>query len=360
MPNLSIMIKPASSLCNMRCKYCFYHSLAEQRESFSFEKMTNDTVENLIRKAIFFADGKSIYFSFQGGEPLIAGQKYFENFVAEVNKKNLNNTKIYYALQTNGTLITDEWAKFFAKHKFLIGLSLDGDRSANRYRIDNNSDYTFPKVMQTVDILRNHNVEFNILIVTTAYTAEHIDDIYKWFTLENGFKYLQFIPCLRELGKSDEGEMYMSVAQYANFLIRLFNLYVSDYLRGEYVSIRHFDNYVDLYFGRRPEQCGVAGHCSHQFVIEGNGNVYPCDFYCVDKYLLGNINTSNFSRLAHCNTAINFIKDSFALSDKCLQCKYYSLCRGGGCKRNREYDYCEAYKLFFSSCLPLFNAFKKS
>ena len=150
----------------------------------------------------------------------------------------------------------------------------------------------------------------------------------------------------------------MSVPQYAQYLIRLFNLYVKDYADGNYVSIRHFDNMVRLFLGQQAEQCGMQGHCGRQFVVEAGGNVYPCDFYCMDEWLLGNINDSDFISLAKCEKSLNFIRESLKVSDKCAGCPYYRVCRGGGCKRNREdRDYCAAYKYFFSGCLPLFRVF---
>lgn len=357
MPELSIMIKPASSMCNLRCKYCFYHSLAGARESFSYGYMTESVAESVISKALDFADGESVYFAFQGGEPLFAGKTWFENFVLKVKQYNKKNSRIYYALQTNGTLIDDAFAEFFAQNGFLIGVSLDGDQSANRYRLDANLNYTFPKVINALNILKKYNVDFNILSVATGWSADHIEEIYRYFKSQ-GFRYIQFIPCLRPFADDSENELYMTVGQYADFLIRGFNMYVKDYVRGEYTSVRIFDNFVNLYLGNKAEQCGMCGYCSHQFVIESNGNVYPCDFYCLDEWLLGNILTSDFRALAHTDKAIDFIKESLILPEKCKQCRFYALCRGGGCKRSRQdRDYCQAYKMFFSTCLPLFRVF---
>lgn len=357
MPPLSIMIKPASSLCNMRCRYCFYHDVTNLREVKSFGIMSGGTAENLIKKALEFADGESVAFAFQGGEPLIAGLDYFRNFIDEVKIFNQKSSKIFYGLQTNGTLVTDEWAEFFRDNNFLIGLSLDGDFKANRFRIDESGNNAYEKIIRASEIFKAHGVQFNILTVLTGYCADNIDTVYRSLT-QKGFKYLQFIPCLRPFDNKSESELYMTVRQYAKFLIHGFNAYVKDYVRGDYTSIRYFDNLVRLYLGQQTEQCGLCGHCMHQFVAEGNGNIYPCDFYCTDEWLLGNINESDFDTLAHSRKAEEFLRESLAVNDECRNCRYYPLCRGGGCKRMRnDRDYCESYKAFFSACLPLFRVF---
>lgn len=357
MPPLSIMIKPASSLCNMRCRYCFYYDVSNIREVKSFGVMSESTAENLIKKAFDFAEGESVAFAFQGGEPLIAGLDFFKSFVDLTKKFNKLNNKVYFGLQTNGTLLTNEWAKFFAENNFLIGLSLDGDKKTNRFRVDENYENAYEKIIEASEILKSHKVDFNILTVLTGYCAENIDTVYKSLT-DKGFKYLQFIPCLRPFGDKTESELYMTNRQYAKFLIHGFNAYVKDYVRGDYTSVRYFDNLVHLFLGNPTEQCGMCGHCMHQFVAEGNGNIYPCDFYCTDEWLLGNINDSDFDGLAHSEKATEFLRESLKADEKCRQCKFYPLCRGGGCKRMRnDRDYCEAYKAFFSACLPLFRVF---
>ena len=159
------MIKPASSMCNMRCKYCFYHSVAQSRETSSYGIMTHNTAESLIRKALDFSEGGSIYFAFQGGEPLFAGKEFFKDFVLTVNKYNTQGCKVYYNMQTNGTLIDEEWADFFAKNNFLLGLSLDGDQEANCFRLDGDLNYTFPKVAANMELLKARKVDFNVLVV---------------------------------------------------------------------------------------------------------------------------------------------------------------------------------------------------
>lgn len=358
MPPLSIMIKPASSLCNLRCKYCFYCDVASFREDFSFGVMKEETATKLIEEALEFADGESVAFAFQGGEPLIAGLDYFRHFAKTVKEKNSRNSKIFFSMQTNGTLLDDEWARFLKENGFLVGLSLDGDYEGNRFRVDEKGQNAYYKAIRAANKLKKHKVDFNILIVLTGYCADNCERIYKYFR-DNGFGFLQFIPCLRPFGDKSESELYMTGEQYASFLVRTFNLYVKDFARGNYVSVRQFDNYVRMYLGERAEQCGLCGHCTHQFVAEGNGNIYPCDFYCTDEYLLGNINEEKLSAMANSEKAKQFILESLPVSEKCKQCKYYALCRAGGCKRQKEdRDYCEAYKKFFSSCLPLFRMFK--
>ena len=357
MPPLSIMIKPASSLCNLRCKYCFYHNISDIREVSSFGIMTHETADNLIAKALDFANGESIAFAFQGGEPLIAGLPFYKHFVEKLAELNKKRSQIYFSIQTNGTLVTDEWAEFFHKYNFLVGLSLDGDFKHNKFRVDENGENTFYRILKASEKFKKHKVEFNILTVLTGYCADNIDDIYKFFR-SKGFRYLQFIPCLRPFGEDTEDEMYMTNEQYAHFLIHGFNHYVKDYVRGQYTSVRYFDNVVHQYLGNPTEQCGMAGHCTHQFVAEGNGNIYPCDFYCTDRWLLGNVNEMNFDELAHSSNAIEFLRESIKVPEKCKKCQFYRVCRSGGCKRTRESaDYCEAYKKFFSSCLPLFRVF---
>lgn len=359
MPPLSIMIKPASALCNMRCKYCFYHDVTDHRDVKSFGMITEETTDNLIEKALDFANGESVAFAFQGGEPTLRGIEYFEYFCKKVNELNVKNSKIYYGLQTNGTLINEEWAKFFKEKNFLIGLSLDGDFDNNSFRIDSNNQNAFYKIIKAADIFNKFGVQFNILTVLTGKCAENIDDILRYFK-KRGFRYLQFIPCLRPFGDKTESELYMTPEQYKHFLIHGFNAYVKDYVQGNYTSIRYFDNLVHLYLGNPTEQCGMCGHCMHQFVVEGNGNIYPCDFYCTDEWLLGNINTptESFDTLAHCEKATEFLRESLYIPEECKKCRFYPVCRAGGCKRSKEdRSYCESYKAFFNACLPLFRAF---
>lgn len=359
MPPLSIMIKPASSLCNLRCKYCFYCDVAAGRDVANFGVMQRETAEKLVKSALEFADGESVAFAFQGGEPLIAGQEYFNDFVRLVKENNRKSSRIFYSVQTNGTLLNDEWCRFFKENEFLVGLSLDGDRQGNRFRVDEKGNSVYFKILKGAELLKKHEVEFNILTVLTGDCADRCEKIYKHFR-DSGFFYLQFIPCLRPFKSTRQSELYMTSSQYANFLVRIFNLYVKDFVRGHYVSVRQFDNYVRMYLGEKAEQCSLCGHCTHQLVVEGNGNLYPCDFYCTDEWLLGNVNSVSVEAALTGKRATEFIKESLVVPEKCKKCRFFSLCRAQGCKRQKESeDYCDAYRAFFSACLPLFRAFAK-
>ncbi len=357
MPPLSLMIKPASSLCNLSCEYCFYRDVSEHREHLGFGIMAKETAEILIQKAFMYADGNQVAFAFQGGEPTLAGLDFFRFFVDCVRKHNVKNSPVFYGMQTNGTVIDGEWAEFLAENHFLVGLSLDGDFEGNKFRKKPSGQNSFYKILSAAELLKKHNVDFNILTVLTGYCAENGERIYRYFR-DKGFKYLQFIPCLRPFGSDEQSELYMTPEQYGDFLIRVFNLYVKDYVRHNYVSVRQFDNWVRLFLRKGTEQCGIGGHCTHQFVAEANGNIYPCDFYCTDEYLLGNITETDFLTMEKSKTAEDFIKESLVIPERCKGCNVGFMCRGGGCKRTQlSEDYCEAYKKFFTACLPLFRVF---
>jgi len=340
----------------MRCDYCFYHDVADHRAGASYGMMGIQTARQIIDKAFAYANGQQVAFAFQGGEPLLAGLPFFQEFTSYAKKANANSP-VCYGIQTNGLLIDQYWAAFFKQEDLLVGLSLDGDASANRHRKTPDGKSTYENAIEAARLLGQYDVPFNILTVLTGECAGNIESVYRHFK-RMGFRFLQFIPCLRPFGGKSKSPLYMTQEQYRKFLITLFQLYVKDYVRGDYVSIRQFDNMVRLYLGQPTEQCGMLGHCTFQYVVEANGDVYPCDFYCLDEWRLGNIAGTDFQRMHEHPKARKFIKESMAVPARCRQCECYSMCRAGGCKRLRESgDYCAAYKAFYRGCLPLFRVF---
>lgn len=333
--HFSILVKPASSACNLNCAYCFYKDEASHRECGFRGMMSPGTAENIIKKAARFSSG-SVSVLFQGGEPLLAGLDFFRRFVMLEKKYSADNGPVFInSVQTNGVLINSEWAEFFKENGFFAGLSLDGPASIhNRHRLSENGEGSFSPAMRAAGILKKHGVEFSILSVVTNRTCADIEKTYKFLT-SNGFHNLQFIPCLAPLNKEKGPGYAMSGEQYKTFIKKLAGLYYGDRRRGKNVSVRYFDNLEAMKNGCEPEACGMCGHCSIQFVCESNGDVYPCDFYCTDEYLLGNINETDFDGLFHTRAAVDFIKQSLPVPEECRTCALYPLCRNG-CRRERK------------------------
>ena len=364
MPAISMLIKPASSLCNLRCKYCFYHDEASKRLTRSYGIMNTETLENIVRRVFDAATGE-VTFAFQGGEPTLAGIDYYRKLFGLCDKYNLKKIKVSYAIQTNGTLIADDerWAELFAEHDFLVGISVDGIRDLHDMnRVDANGDGTYKKILQAVSILRRHNVRFNILTVINSVTARNISKIYKYYKSQN-WRYMQFIECLDPIDEVPFGnENSLTPERYLQYLKTLFDLWYHDMMAGDYISIRQFDNYLNVFAGYQPESCGMLGMCTIQYVTEADGSVFPCDFYVLDDYKIGNINDTGFKELFESGTAQNFIKESCTHSEKCKKCKWYRVCRTG-CKRYKnmgEYIYCEAiYEFFEYSSEKFFRLIKK-
>ncbi|MRY42797.1 anaerobic sulfatase maturase, partial [Parabacteroides distasonis] len=337
------------------CKYCFYHSIAENRTTGSYGIMSIDTLETVVKKAFEYAE-QVCTFAFQGGEPTLAGLDFFKKAIDFVKLYNKKNIKVNFALQTNGIVIDEEWYEFLAENNFLVGISLDGPKDIhNSHRIDSKNDGTFNKVMKTIELFNKFKVEYNILYVVTAQSSRYANKIYDFFK-KNNFRYIQFISCLDPLNE-DKGNYPYSLKPEAleKFLKITFDRWYEDFMKGDYVSVRYFDNIITMILGNRPEACSMVGKCHCQCVVEADGGVYPCDFYVIDEWKLGNIKDNDIQNMINCETAKNFVKASVPIADECKECKWYPLCRGA-CRRERDTFgeegiglnyYCSAYKAFF-------------
>lgn len=355
MPPIHVLIKPASSACNMACRYCFYRDVTANRSKAFEGPLSLDTMEAIIVSALAYAD-HFCSFSFQGGEPTLAGLSFYRQVIALQKKHNHKNLRIQNNVQTNGYALTEEWAVFFHENNFLIGLSLDGPAALHNFnRIDNREKGTFHQVMRTVRLFNKHAVAYNVLCVVTGRNARFIQQIYSFYR-KNGFRWLQFIPCLEPLGATrGESDYFLSTEQYGKFLIRLFDLWYAELKSGSYISIRYFDNWISMLLGNYPEACSMTGRCTVQFVIEGDGGVYPCDFYVLDECRLGTIGQQSFAEMQRSPVAAKFIERSLHVPQACGDCPYFALCRNG-CRRERfilengeigQNYFCQAFQAFF-------------
>lgn len=359
MPPINLLVKPASSMCNLKCKYCFYEDISEKRIYKSYGIMKDKTLENMIEKALIHAD-HYCSIAYQGGEPTLAGLEFFKKSIELQKKYNVKNITIQNSIQTNGYRLDKEWAKFFAENNFLVGLSLDGIRSTHdQFRINNNGQGTFYDILRTIKLFKQYDVEFNILTVVNDKTSKKARDIYNFYK-KNDLRYLQFIACLDPLGEEEGERSYsLKIEDYGLFLCELFDLWYEDLIKGNQPYIRQFENYISILMGYEPESCEQRGVCGFNYVLEGDGSVYPCDFYVIDKYRLGNINEINFDEVSRKRKESNFVKESLNHSEECKLCTYFAICRGG-CRRHRtvineqgryENYFCHSYKMFFNHSL---------
>ena len=355
MPPINILIKPASSGCNLRCKYCFYHSVSQLREVENYGVMSKETLEIIVKKALAYSDGFAS-FAFQGGEPTLAGLPFYEKLMELEKKYNVKNVQIHNAIQTNGMVIDEDWARFFHKNNFLVGLSLDGPQNIHdENRVMAGGKGSFDRVMHTAELFNKYRVEYNILTVVSKWVAQHARIVYQFFR-KNKFQYLQFIPCLDPVDETPfQNDFSLTPGDYLQFLKTTFDLWYCDFATGKPVSIRYFDNLVTMAMGYPPESCGMSGVCTCYFVAEADGSIYPCDFYVTDKWYLGNVHDTNFEDLLASPAAKEFMESSRHVDEKCKSCDVYTLCRGGF-RRNREpfadgkpalNNYCDVFYAFF-------------
>lgn len=316
-------------------------------------------MRNVIRKTMLHADGM-ISYVFQGGEPTLRGLEFFEKVIEYQKQYNKNRVYVNNAIQTNGYALNEEWAKFFKENHFLVGFSLDGTKeNHDLYRHNTEGEGTYDRILKSINLMDAYGVDYNILTVVTKDTAEHISEIYKEYQTR-GWNYQQYIACLDPLGEERGKNPYaLTPVQYGSFLIELFQLWYEDWKKKKQPYIRQFDNYIGILMGYQPESCDQRGSCGVQTVVEADGSVYPCDFYMLDEYYLGNLNEHRIEDIERMRKEIGFIERSEKVSEECRKCQYYRICRGG-CQRNRERNsysgeyenyFCSGYKMFFDACL---------
>ena len=361
MPALSLLIKPASGNCNMRCRYCFYADELDNREIRSYGKMSVDTMHTIVDKAMEYGDYECTI-AFQGGEPTLAGLDFYRDLVAYVTAhEKPKKLKIHYALQTNGYLINEEWAAFLGENHFLVGVSLDGIKEIHdRYRLDAAGKGTYQRVISAIRLLEKHQVEYNILTVVTAATARNGQKIYNYFK-KNHFGYQQYIECLDPIGEEPgQHEYSLTPEKYGEFLKSMFDAWYLDMRSGTYVYNRYFETLMMIMAGQQPESCNMRGVCGKQWVFEADGSVYPCDFYALDQWRLGNIQENSFEEMDEKRDGLGFIQWSMRQQEDCQKCRWFGLCRNG-CRRNREpvtaehtnrNYFCKSYQMFFEYAYP--------
>lgn len=331
MPPLTVMVKPASGLCNLRCAYCFYSDVASNRATASYGVMSEATLTNLVRRAFAYAEGR-LNIASQGGEPTLAGKDFFRLYLSLLRKHNTRGLRVQSAIQTNGYALGEEWCEILKAGDFLTGVSLDGTKALHdACRTTASGEATYDRIERNIALLKRFGVEYNILCVVRQQVAERPREV---FDALKAHRYLQFIPCLDGLDGA-KSAFSLDSETYGRFLIETFDLYEQAMRSGHPVSIRTFDNLLGMMAGQPPENCAMSGRCGNYYVIEADGGAYPCDFYVLDSWKLGNVNDVSFFTLAQSPVGEAFRRASVPLPQACKACPWLALCRGG-CRRDRE------------------------
>lgn len=338
MKHISVLVKPASSLCNIRCKYCFYADVSSLRDVRSYGKMTDQTTEKMIANIYLdLADGDELTLAFQGGEPTLAGLAYFEKLV-ELIKQQSKRVTVHYAIQTNGMVINERWCRFLKQHDFLVGLSIDGSPIYHDLnRLDIKGRGTYQRVLATKKLFDEFQIEYNVLCVLTNQLAKEAKKVFR-FLQEQHIRFVQFIPCLDELNAEGKSSYALTPQRFASFYQQLFKLWLKDIENGQYISIKLFDDLVHLFANKQVNACGLIGNCQIQYVIEADGSVYPCDFYVLDEYRMGFIQEKGLKELFQQTITRDFLCENPKPASLCRDCPFKPSC-GGGCKRMKDAVY---------------------
>lgn len=378
---LYVMLKPAGAHCNLACKYCYYLEKNNLYQNSHRHLMSDEMLEQFTREYIEAQTMPQVLFTWHGGEPLMRSIDFYKKALA-LQKKYAHGKQIDNVIQTNGTLLTDEWCEFFAQNHWLVGISIDGPQEYHdHYRVTPAGKPSWEKVMQGIQLLKKHRVEWNAMAVVNAYNAEHPLEFYHFFR-DNGCQYLQFTPIVERLTEHEDGRTLASLAddreipladasvtpqQWGNFLCTIFDDWVRHDVGKTFVEI--FDCTLANWMGVLPGICAYSKECGHAGVMEHNGDVYSCDHFVFPEYKLGNIRDQSlidmlygekqqaFSRLKHTS-----------LPRQCKECDMEFACHGE-CPKNRfEKDkygepglnyLCQGYYQYYTHVAPYMDFMKR-
>ncbi len=339
LPGFHLLAKPTGAACNLGCKYCFFLSKKDLYPGSNF-RMSDEILESYICQYIEAQKIPQVTIAWQGGEPTLMGLEFFRRSIQYQQKHKRQKMTFQNTMQTNGTLLDDEWCEFFHKNNFLIGLSLDGPRELHdAYRVDKAGKPTFDKVMGAAKLLRRHKVDFNILTTVHAANADHPLEVYRFLRDEVKASFIQFIPIVERDNETgfQEGDRVtdrsVKAEQYGHFLIDIFDEWVHRDVGRVFVQI--FDVALAAWAGVPPGICAFSQTCGTAMAMEHNGDMYSCD-HCVEpKFLLGNIGDRSMTDLANSRKQRKFGRDKLdTLPEYCLQCEVRFACNGE-CPKNR-------------------------
>lgn len=376
---LYVMLKPAGSLCNLRCKYCYY---LEKNALYTEQKnhvISDEMLDKFIREYIEAQTSPDVLFCWHGGETLMRPISFYRRAI-ELQRKYARGRRIDNTIQTNATMLTDEWCEFFRENNFLVGVSIDGPQEFHdEYRRTATGKPTFHKVMQGIRLLNKHNVEWNALAVVNDFNADYPLEFYNFFK-EIGCHYIQFTPIVERRierndglslapGMEEGGELVdfsVTPEQWGKFLCTIFDEWVRHDVGTYFIQI--FDATLANWAGVQPGLCSLAKECGHAGVMEFNGDVYSCDHFVYPEHLLGNINEKTITEMMYGEKQREFAKLKHELlPQQCRECPVEFACHGE-CPKNRftrdKYGnpglnyLCNGYRQFFEHVKPYMDFMK--
>lgn len=362
------MLKPAGSLCNLACKYCYY---LEKQKLYPLDKskvISDALLEEFIKQYIEAQIMPQVLFTWHGGETLMRPISFYKHAL-ELQKRYAYGRQIDNCIQTNGTMLTDEWCEFFKENNFLVGVSIDGPQEFHdEYRRTRSGKPSWHEVMKGIRLLQKHGVEWNALAVVNDFNADYPKEFYRFFK-DLGCRYIQFTPVVERIVKRADGltlapgmqeggevtDFSVTPEQWGNFLCTLYDEWVKQDV-GE-IFIQLFDATLANWAGVPPGVCSMSGECGHAAVMEFNGDVYSCDHFVYPEYRLGNIRQQTLTGLMYSDRQRNFGKlKTGTLTRQCRECRFLFACHGE-CPKNRfvrdvygnpGHNYlCVGYRKFF-------------
>jgi len=356
-----VLAKPTGAICNLDCSYCFFLSKEALYPGDRF-RMSDELLERYIRQLLESHTTPEVTIAWQGGEPTLMGVDFFRRAVETAERHRRPGQRIHHTIQTNGTLLTDEWCELLAEHRFLVGISIDGPRHLHdAYRVDKRGAPTFDKVMRGLELLVRHGVDWNVLATVHAANQDHPLEVYRFLRDDLGARFVQLIPIVERDNDTgfQEGDTVTDRSvdpdAWGRFLIAVFD----EWLRHDVgrVFVSHFDAALASWLGVPPAMCVFRETCGDAVALEHNGDLYSCDHFVEPAHLLGNIGETHLVELVASprQRAFGEAKRD-TLPAYCRRCEVRFACRGE-CPKNRfvrtpdgepGLNYlCAGYKAFF-------------
>lgn len=377
---LYVMLKPAGARCNLRCRYCYYLEKDHLYDGNDAHFMSERLLEKFIADYMQAQTTPEVLFTWHGGEALLRPIAFYERAL-QLQRRYARGRQVVNSIQTNGTLLTPEWCEFLRENGFLVGISIDGPRNVHdAYRRTSADGPSFDRVMQGLQLLKDHHVEWNALAVVNNLNVEQPREFYRFFK-DIGCQYLQFAPIVERIVSRDDGltlapgmqeggrltSHSITPSQWGRFLCELFDEWVVADVGSIFVQI--FDATLANWVGVTPGICSLSAHCGHAAVMEHNGDVFSCDHFVFPEYRLGNLNEKTITEMVYSPQQQRFAQMKTAmLPRQCRECPFLFACHGE-CPKNRflrdKYGnaglnyLCEGYRQFFSHVTPHMNFMRR-